>query len=250
MPAAILLASAMVMLMLLEDAPEVGRDRSGNARAAGAGDVGSRELTLGRTLWLTFSNPLLWLLGVSLGLLDACRYGFTDWGLAHLAEVQDTGVGMAALKYAVLPAGGAAGAFAAGWASDRFFGSRRAPVACLLLILLGFCCIVYDDAATRSVPATVVLLVLIGFCVFGPQILLVGSAPADLARGGASAAAAGFVNSMGYAGAAMGDVFTGEVLSRWGWQWTIYLWAGWAFAAAIVAGTLWNVRPSHKRAAG
>ncbi|HEX6960405.1 MAG TPA: MFS transporter, partial [Lacipirellula sp.] len=118
-PAAILLASAIVMLVLLEDAPEESCEANGGACAASATVDSSRELTLGRTLWLTFSNPLLWLLGVSLGLLDACRYGFTDWGLAHLAEVQDTGVGMAALKYAVLPAGGAAGAFAAGWASDR-----------------------------------------------------------------------------------------------------------------------------------
>jgi MFS transporter, OPA family, glycerol-3-phosphate transporter len=89
----------------------------------------------------------------------------------------------------------------------------------------------------------VALLVLIGFCIFGPQILLVGSAPADLARGGASAAAAGFVNSMGYTGAALGDYFTGRGLSEWGWQRTIYLWAGWAFAAALAAGMLWNVRP-------
>ena len=40
-------------------------------------------------------------------------------------------------------------------------------------------------------------------------MLLVGTAPADLAHRGTSAAAAGFVNFMGYMGAATGDVVTG-----------------------------------------
>jgi sugar phosphate permease len=86
-----------------------------------------------------------------------------------------------------------------------------------------------------------VLLVLIGFCTFGPQVLLVGTAPADLARKGTSAAAAGFVNFMGYIGAALaGDVATGYVYENYGWQRAIYMWAACAFIAAIFAGLLWN----------
>ena len=50
------------------------------------------------------------------------------------------------------------------------------------------------------------MLVVIGFCIYGPQVLLVGTAPADLAHRGTSAAAAGFVNFLGYMGAATGDV--------------------------------------------
>ena len=248
-PAGILIAAAIVMLTMLEEAPA---DRDGGTDTAIPDQhaVAARtQMSFGETLRLTLTNPALWLLGISLGLLDACRYGFVDWGLSHLKEVQNTGVGMAALKYAVLPAGGVAGAYAAGWATDRYFASRRAPVACLLLVLLGVCCLLYDRVAHTSVPATLALLVVIGFCIFGPQVLLVGSAPADLARRGTSAAAAGFVNSMGYAGAALGDYFTGRWLSDWGWQQTIYLWAGWAFAAAVAAGTLWNVgaaRDSNK----
>ena len=242
-PAGILVAAALVMLCFLEDAPAAGSAAAGSVEA-GRGTA-HRQLSIGTTLWLTLTNPALWIVGLSLGLLDACRYGFVDWGLTHLKEVQNTGVGMAALKYAVLPAGGIPGAYLAGWASDRFFGSRRAPVACILLLLLGACCLVYDWVAHTSVPLTMLLLVVIGFCIFGPQVLLVGSAPADLARGGTSAAAAGFVNSMGYAGAALGDVLTGRSLSSGdGWQQTIYLWAGWAFASAAAAGLLWRVRPA------
>ena len=144
------------------------------------------------------------------------------------------------LKYAVLPVGAIAGSYLAGWATDRFFGSRRAPVTCVLLVLLGLLSLAYDSVARTSVPATMLLLVVIGFCIYGPQVLLVGTAPADLARKGTSAAAAGFVNCMGYIGAASGDYFTGRSLDASGWQSTIYLWAIWAFAAAVAAGLLWG----------
>ena len=255
-PAAILIAAGLVMLTLLEDAP---KDADQPSEMTGANRIEERaQLSRRETLWLTFTNPSLWVIGVSLGLLDACRYGYIDWGLAHLKEVQNTGVGMAGLKYAVLPAGGIPGAYLAGWASDRFFGSRRAPVACILLVLLGVCTLVYDRVAHASVPGTIALLVVIGFCIYGPQVLLVGSAPADMARKGTSAAAAGFVNSMGYAGAALGDILTGRSLSgldgeltgrslsSLNWGPTFYLWAGWAFASAAAAALLWRVRPTSK----
>lgn len=195
---------------------------------------------------LTISNPSLWLLGISLGLLNACRYGFLDWGLTHLTEIQVTGddeeasVFKAALKYAVLPLGAVAGSFVAGWATDRYFGSRRAPVTCMLLVALAGLSLMYDSVARTSVPGTLVLLVCIGFCIYGPQVLLVGTAPADLARRGTSAAAAGFVNCLGYIGAASGDVFTGRALDAYGWERAIFMWAAWALGAAVASGLLWN----------
>jgi hypothetical protein len=86
------------------------------------------------------------------------------------------------------------------------------------------------------------LLVVIGFCVYGPQVLLVGTAPADLAHRGTAAAAAGFVNFVGYMGAATGDVVTGyySAPEHGGWQLAIYIWAGWAFAGAAITALLWN----------
>jgi len=70
----------------------------------------------------------------------------------------------------------------------------------------------------------------------------VGTAPADLAHRGTSAAAAGFVNFMGYMGAATGDVVTGYYSSpaQGGWQVAIYIWAGWAFAGSVITAILWN----------
>lgn len=249
-PAGIMTMAAVAMLALLEEKPPVessanpSDDHEPQANAALAND--SRNSVL-HNFFLTISNPALWLLGIALGLLNASRYGFLDWGLAHLKEVQQTGVALAALKYAVLPLGAILGSYVAGWATDRFFGSRRAPVTCVLLVALGLLTLVYDSAARTSIPATVLLLLVIGFCIYGPQVLLVGTAPADLARKGTSAAAAGFVNCMGYVGAATGDYFTGRSLDAYGWQEAIYLWACWAFAAALATALLWNATSSEYR---
>ncbi|MDA2927575.1 MFS transporter [Acidobacteria bacterium AH-259-G07] len=247
-PAGLLAAAAVSMLFFLKESPD-------HAAAHKSADgyrmrTGAKPGSLMENLFLTIFNPALWLLAISLALLNACRYGFVDWGITHLTEVQATGVGKAALKYVVLGVGAVAGSFVAGWASDRFFGSRRAPVICILLVLLGVLTLVYESAARMSVIGTVFLLLLIGFCIFGPQVLLVGTAPADLARRGTSAAAAGFVNFVGYMGAAVGDKVTGyyKMPEHGGWQVAIYIWAGWAFVAAITAAPLWNktFKPAHQ----
>ena len=122
---------------------------------------------------------------------------------------------------------------------------------CLLLVVLGALTLVYDFVARSSFAGTMVLLLLVGFCVYGPQVLLVGTAPADLARRGTSAAAAGFVNAMGYAGAAvLGDQLTGYLVDSYGWQVAIWVLAAWAFGAAILTAVLWNaVAPDEESVA-
>jgi MFS family permease len=191
-------------------------------------------------LYWTLYNPTLWLIGISLGLLNACRYGFLDWGVTHLMETRKVEIGKAGLQFFVIAIGAAAGSYLAGWGSDRFFGGRRAPMVCLLMALLGALTLLYDAAIQTSVVGSMLLLIVIGFCIIGPQVLMVGTAPADLAHRGTAAAAAGFVNFMGYMGAATGDVATGHLSETSGWQTAIYVWAGWAFAGAAIMAILWN----------
>src|SRR6185436_8371743 len=102
-------------------------------------------------LRLTLSNPALWLFGLALGLLNACRYGFLDWGVSHLMSAQNIGVGKATLNYVVLAVGAVAGSYLAGWATDGLFGGRRAPVICLLLVCLGVLTLLYPSVARASV---------------------------------------------------------------------------------------------------
>jgi sugar phosphate permease len=275
LPAALLALSALHMIVFLRESPadvDVPTATPSNARTGGALDG----------LWLTLSNPALWLLAMSLALLDACRYGYQDWGITHLLEVQRadrtaevltlfcfspgglfpanipwagmaelqrpaTGVGTAALKYAFLPLGGIVGALAGGWLTDRFFGGRRAPAIVGFLILLGLLSLGYEWAAHAETSITLTVLVLVGFAIFGAQVLLVGTAPADLARHGTAAAAAGFVNFMGYLGAFAGDQITGYVVQHFHWRAAILFWSGCAFVAAGICALLWNATAHESR---
>jgi sugar phosphate permease len=245
-PAVLLTLAGIFMLVFLREAPaepiENATDKRAGSKKSKSSATATSQLSIRDVLYWTLFNPTLWLLGLSLGLLNACRYGFLDWGVTHLMETRDIEVGKAGLQFFVIAIGAVAGSYFAGWASDRLFGGRRAPMVCVLMALLGGLTLIYDATIHASVAGSMVLLVAIGFCIFGPQLLLVGTAPADLAHRGTSAAAAGFVNFMGYMGAATGDVATGYLSSptNGGWQTAIFVWAGWAFAGAAITGILWN----------
>ena len=234
-PAVLLAAAAVHMLVLLRESPDERSDAGPRSR--------DPAMWWTETIRVTLANPALWVLAVTLFLLDATRYFFQDWGLAHLLEVQKSSVLGTAIKYAILPAGGIVGALFGGWVTDRHFNGRRAPVICGLLVLLGFLTVAYDALSHTSVAGTVNLLFWIGFAIFGSQVLLVGTAPADLARQGTAAAAAGFVNFMGYMGAFAGDQVTGYLKHYYDWQTAIHFWAACAVVAALVVAILWRVGP-------
>ena len=201
------------------------------------------RLPFRETLRLTLTNRDLWLLAVALGLLNACRYGYLDWGISLINEVQGGSVGKSAIKFAILPAGGILGSLGAGWLTDRWFGGRRAPVICGMLVALALLTLLFKTVVTSGTTATVVVLFFIGVTIYGPQVLLVGTAPTDLAKSGAVASAVGFVNFMGYMGASAGDWFTANVAdSERGWDGVYWLWASWALVAAGCVAMLWNRR--------
>ncbi|TWU14959.1 Glycerol-3-phosphate transporter [Symmachiella macrocystis] len=252
LPAAILAGTAVIMLLFLRESPTDDDDD------LSVGTHVRTDQSFVENLQLTVSNFALWRLGLALGLLNACRYGFLDWGITHLLEMQEAaggsdGLSKVTLKYGVIAIGAAAGSYLAGWATDRFFGGRRAPVISFLLLMLAGLTVLYEFItrvqSAYTVECTMGLLVVIGFCIYGPQVLLVGTAPADLAKRGTAAAAAGFVNFMGYLGAFGGDTVTGWVAEHFNWQVALYTWAGWALLAAVVSATLWNAGGnSHAKA--
>ena len=234
-PSALLILAALHMWFLLEESP--GDQQTTNAAT---NSISKSNSSFGANIVATLSNPALWFLGIGLWLLDACRYGFTDWGVSHLMEVQGQSVGAAAFKYAVMPLGGMLGGYSAGWFTDRFMGGRRVPIAIVLLASLGILALAYDHVIHWGLIPSLLVLFLIGFCIYGPQVLLVGTLPVDLAKSGTPAAAAGFVNFMGYMGAAGGDKLTGSFAQHHGWPAAVRFWAGCALFAALVVSCLWR----------
>lgn len=244
-PSAIFFLSAIHTLARIKNRPEdVGLD-SGEVLGVES-SVAEERLPIGETLRFVFTSPKILVLAFGLFGLDFVRYGFLDWAPAHLKEVQGTGIGKAALKAAVLPLGGCLGALLSGWITDRFFGSRRAPMITIMLLLLGLLTLGYNAVVETSYVLTVVFLGVIGFMIYGPQILLVGTAPQDFSSRRTAASAAGFVDCVGYLGAFAGTFLTGVVAENYGWRSAIWMWAGVAFATAALVATLWNAKPMHE----
>jgi sugar phosphate permease len=230
-PAAGLFLSAIHTAKRLDPSP------STTATATATATVEKRSVLL-----LTLSNPKLWLLALGLFGLDLVRFGFLDWAPTHLKEVHGSSVATAALQAAVFPLSGALGALTSGWLTDRYFQSRRAPVIAMLLALVGVFTLSYDYLVAWGAFPTVVCLAAIGFCVFGAQVLLVGTAAQDFAKGGAAAAAAGFVDFTGSMGAFAGDVVTGSMVKHGDWHGAIHVWAAAAVVAAVLVSMLWRAK--------
>lgn len=203
----------------------------------------TRALPIRDTLVATFHNPRIWVLALALFGLDIVRYGFLDWAPGHLKKLHGSGPLLAALKVAVFPLAGGLGALASGWVTDRFFQSRRAPAIAVTMGMVGLLTLAFARVAPLGAGPTVLCLALIGFFLYGAQILLVGTAAQDFARRGTTAAAAGFVDFMGYLGAFGGDVVTGWLLKEHDFQAAISFWASAALTAALLSALLWRARP-------
>ncbi len=88
-PAALFALCCLHMLIFLKESPPVPEADSSESPPHKPRETG----TIGKNIYLTLTNPWLWFLAVSLGLLNACRYGFLDWGLAHMIETQGGAIG-------------------------------------------------------------------------------------------------------------------------------------------------------------
>lgn len=246
-PAMVLTMTAVHAFVRMKERPAPGEAPAVEAMAPAAGEAkaaaSNARAPLGETLWLTFANGTIWVLALSLFGLDIVRYGFLDWAPGHLKKLHGSGVLIAALKVAVFPMAGAFGALASGWISDRWFQSRRAPLIAVAMFMVGLLTLAYDAIAPHGALPTVACLAGIGFFLYGAQILLVGTAAQDFAKKSRAAAAAGFVDFMGYFGAFGGDIMTGWLLKNRDFHSAIRFWAIAAFLAAGLAATLWRARP-------
>jgi OPA family glycerol-3-phosphate transporter-like MFS transporter len=152
----------------------------------------------------------------------------------------------AAIGIAVL---GIAGGFAFGIASDRVFGSRRAPVITMgfigmavLLTTLGLA-----HQAGAGPWSTTICLACLSFFVNGAHGMIGGAASMDFGGRKAAATAAGLFDGIQYfTSAPFVGIGMGKILDRW--HWAAWPWVPIPFAVmgAIVVGTLWNVTPGKR----
>lgn len=134
------------------------------------------------------------------------RYAMWSWA-AYFLEKNYGLTGARANVYAtVFDVMGIPGVFVTGWLSDRFFGSRRAGVALLMMLAMTTITAVLMALGSPSVAVFGLLLGFVGFTLYGPDALLTGAGAIDIgSRRGATFAAA-MISGVGSFGAVVQEL--------------------------------------------
>ena len=225
-PAVIALAGAAAIVFLFKDSPEEMGFHPTFSPSLGQRTSSSVEQSFNPSTSYrayvrehVFRNPRVWTIAVADFFVYTVRFAALDWGIVLLMETKGLTLAQATtLCFVFEIVGGNCGMVVAGWATDRFFGSRahRTSVFCLLGAVLAI-------AAFWLVPASAPLLVkllpflMIGFFIYGPQALL-GVATTQQATPRAAGVAGGFVGIFSYGSTALSGIGFGFVAQHWGWN--------------------------------
>jgi sugar phosphate permease len=259
-PSLILVPVAVVFFVFLRNSPEEAglpsvrddvadpaTDRS-NPNLAGTPPkpLGTLEI-----LSLTFSNRVLWILGIGFFCMNAVRYSFMNWSVQYMAEFQGRTIKGSAFTAIAIPLIGSLGAIAAGWMSDAWFGKRRAPVCAMMQVGLAGICVAFTFVPRGHWVVATALLGLAGFFIYGPDMLMSGAATVDISHPRAASIATGFTMCLG----ALGAIFSGAGVGwlkdlagpQQNWNLVFYVLAGLVLVAALFMVSIWNARPKGAR---
>ena len=249
-PAVLFTLAGVCFFLLVRDTPEqVGLAPVVADEEPLPGQLPGARRSLLANVAATLRNPYLWVVAITFFLLDLNRYGFVNWLPAFLDERgAATGTGLMAhfselMKRCIHPLAGSLGAVTAGWATDRFFDGRRAPVIALLLALLGIFSVAFPFVDPNNSTLIILLVALIGFCTYGPHILMVGHAAQDFGRKSGAAGAAGFIDAFGYIGASAAGWGAGVLIGARGYELTFVLFGSAALLAVLPISIIWKAGP-------
>jgi OPA family glycerol-3-phosphate transporter-like MFS transporter len=234
LPVLLLLLGAAVVWRFARDRPEAlgfppaaehGMSGTLPGHPGGAGEVAA---SLGGRLRAAAANRAFLLASLGFGFANWARLSLLVWAPSHLLGAGGTAKAEVAWIPLALPVGMALGAFAGGYAVDRFFAGNHPRLIVLSLLLAAS--VALGLMAVPPDARSLVLLFAAGFLIFSPfpSFTVLG---AELLGPQAVGAGVGFMNGFSYGAAALGDVVVGVVIDATGRT-------GAVFAVAAVACVL------------
>lgn len=258
-----LIPSAAIGVMFVVDWLLV-RDRPSHAghRDFDTGDASSGDDTpvdWGYLIKKVFTHPVIVTIAVAEFCTGFVRQGLLLYFTEYLSEVHHVQKGTGLFWWAGtgITIGGIVGGILCGWLSDKFFHSRRPPVAFLFylgqiatLLMLGFA------------PGPYAAAFLVGLScmfIFGVHGMLSGTASMDFGGRKAAASAAGMLDGIQYVASGLTGFGLGWILKTYGWDGTplregyqphnASVWVlsiiPFSVIGALLMTRIWNARPSR-----
>ena len=192
------------------------------------------------------ANPMVLLLAAIYFCLKPARYAILNWGPLYVNQRLGFDMAGSSSISGLFELAGAVSVILGGFVSDKFFGSRRMPVAVICLFLLGVLLLGLDQLPHTGTMLGAGLF-LMGMLTFTPDSLISGTAAVDFGKRRGASTASGLINGAGSLGAIVGGTLPGFVWKQWGWQGVFDLLAGSVFLAGILLVPKWNAVPDGKR---
>ncbi len=153
-----------------------------------------------------------------------------------------------------LLAAGMIGAYLTGWCSDKFFQSRRAPMAAILYVLMLISCVLMTFTLGADYWFVGMAAMTCSMAVIGVHGILSGTATADFAGVRNTGAAVGIVDGMVYLGTGIQSVLIGNMVpvgdaakNPENWSiWPIFL-IPFCVIGFLLSAKIWNAVPGKAK---
>lgn len=246
-PAAILVAWAILDVFLIKDTPEEAGFEYLETHDASAGKMDEEYSTLD-LLKKVFLNPLM-LMFASIELTaGVLRNGIMQWYTIFGHEIKQIGAeGIVANWGLLLCVFGIVGGFAGGMISDKLFHSRRGPpvaIFCGIMALLAG--VMALNIFSRPFVVGAAALVIVA-AVTGVHSLMSGTAAADFGGRKATATCSGIVDGCVYLGSGLQSLGVGYLVTHAGWQWWPVFLIPFALIGGLIAWRIWHALPPATR---
>jgi OPA family glycerol-3-phosphate transporter-like MFS transporter len=220
-PAGVASVVAIVLVVVVKDTPE-----ECGFRDLFPGEADHADTDIHGKLWPVLvqitTNPMVWIMALAYACTGAVRQSIDQWFPRYFQEVYALDMTSSKFQWLgfLIPFVASSGSLLSGWVSDRFFNSRRAPVAAI--IYLTEVCVILAATQVQTLNWALAFFVMIAFTVNSTHSLLGPAAAMDIGGRKAAAFASGCIDAFQYFGAAVATTGLGWVLQNMGWSYYFY----------------------------
>lgn len=223
-PAGLLLIWALIDVILIKDTPD----------DAGLGKLETYDASHGQShtdfdSWFkviknVLSNRVIIMIGVIEFTSGILRDGVMKW---YRLFAKDTGMGVESIisnwgLWAAVT--GIIGSFAAGWISDRFFHSRRAPVSGIMQLIMFICALSMLLTLSHNPLVVGISCLVIMMAVIGVHSIMSGTATADFGGRRGAATATGVADGFSKLGSSFQEFVLGAIIMKDTWiYWPMFI---------------------------